>query len=362
MLGVNPPGWYFQQGSQQYNHDRNPYPLQSGSPSWSSFPPIPFHNQSKFTYPNDYPRAYPTIQHIQSSFCYHAHSHPSFTDLQTFYKKDVETRAFFPSTHGSWKMTYASQKFQPNGHCVYHEQEADWFDFDDETTDEDFQTVERRFDLFPVPEEPVLPIEKLTVAIMDDFEFYCDDENFIQVYTDGSFINGRYKLVDSVSAIGVWFGPNHKLNVSQPTRLGGYNSDGAELEAIIEAIKIVCSCGVDKVQVNTDSKNSVRFVTYFISKWEANGWRNIKGFPVRNQNLIRQLYHYSQLVTIKWNYVPSCGGVRGNIEADRLARIASAACATASGKRKSRYVSVRKISEDRPNRMHNRKLQRYSPY
>lgn len=58
--------------------------------------------------------------------------------------------------------------------------------------------------------------------------------------------------------------------------------------------------GVDKVQVNTDSKNSVRFVTYFISKWEANGWRNIKGFPVRNQNLIRQLHHYSQLVTIKW--------------------------------------------------------------
>ncbi|XP_032795668.2 uncharacterized protein LOC116932058 [Daphnia magna] len=356
MLGVNPPGRYSQQGPQHYNHDRNPYSIQSGSPPWSSFPPIPFHNQSNFPYSNDYPRTYSTIQHFQSSLCYH----PSFTDLQTFCKKAVETRAFFPPTHhGSWKMTSTFQKFQSHGHCVYDEEEADWFDFGDETADEDFQTVERRFDLFPVPEEPVLPIEKLTVAIMDDFEFYCDDENFIQVYTDGSFINGRYKLVDSVSAIGVWFGPNHKLNVSQPTRLGGFNSDGAELEAIIEAIKIVCSCGVDKVQVNTDSKNSVRFVTYFISKWEANGWRNIKGFPVRNQNLIRQLHHYSQLVTIKWNYVPSCGGVRGNIEADRLARIASAACV---GKRKTQNLSVRKISEGRPNRMSNRKLQRYSPY
>jgi hypothetical protein len=140
--------------------------------------------------------------------------------------------------------------------------------------------------------------------------------------------------------------------------------------------------GVDKVQINTDSKNSVRFVTYFISKWEANGWRNIKGLPVRNQNLIRQLYHYTQLVTIKWvlinklllflvytklylrcflckNYVPSCGGVRGNVEADRLARIASAACA---GKRKRQNVSMKRTSEDSRNRINNRKLRRYCPY
>ncbi len=154
------------------------------------------------------------------------------------------------------------------GHCYYDEEEADWFDFGDEIQilEGDSQITEPRFELFPVPEEPVVPFEQLTVALMDDYEFYCDDKDFIQVYTDGSYINGRYKLIDSVSAIGVWFGPNHKLwvmfvsvspkkifwtyitfprrNLSQPTRLGGYNSDGAELEAIIEAIKIVCSCGI----------------------------------------------------------------------------------------------------------------------
>lgn len=57
--------------------------------------------------------------------------------------------------------------------------------------------------------------------------------------------------------------------------------------------------GVEKVQINTDSQNAIRFLTYFIGKWEANGWRNIKGLPVRNQNLIRQLDDYSRLVAIK---------------------------------------------------------------
>ena len=99
------------------------------------------------------------------------------------------------------------------GHCYYDEEEADWFDFGDEIQilEGNSQIGELSCELFPVPEEPVVPIEQLTVALMDDYEFYCDDQDFIQVYTDGSYINGRYKLIDSVSAIGVWFGPNHKL-------------------------------------------------------------------------------------------------------------------------------------------------------
>lgn len=99
------------------------------------------------------------------------------------------------------------------GHCYYDEKEADWFDFGDEIQilEGDSQITEPRFEMFPVPEEPVVPFELLTVALMDDYEFYCDDKDFIQVYTDGSYINGRFKLIDSVSAIGVWFGPNHKL-------------------------------------------------------------------------------------------------------------------------------------------------------
>ncbi|XP_046454413.1 ribonuclease H-like isoform X2 [Daphnia pulex] len=361
MLGVNPSGRYFQHGPGPQHY--NPYPpIQHGRlPSLPYHPTAPFHNQSS-VHPTFDERAHSTKPRA-GGFNF-PHPESSFAELQTFCNRTRQATASLsrPPVHQSQPRKITTfPKPHSYGHCYYDEEEADWFDFGDEIQilEGDSQITEPRFEMFPVPEEPVVPFEQLTVALMDDYEFYCDDKDFIQVYTDGSYINGRFKLIDSVSAIGVWFGPNHKLNVSQPTRLGGYNSDGAELEAIIEAIKIVCSCGVDKVQINTDSKNSVRFVTYFISKWEANGWRNIKGLPVRNQNLIRQLYHYTQLVTIKWNYVPSCGGVHGNVEADRLARIASAACA---GKGKRQNLSMKRTSEDPPSRINNRKLRRYCPY
>lgn len=93
------------------------------------------------------------------------------------------------------------------------EEEADWFDFGDENFPDDnnsTNTTKRRFEWYPVPAEPVVPIERLTIAIMEDHEFYCDDQDYIQVYTDGSY---RSRLGNSFSAIGVWFGPNHKLCV-----------------------------------------------------------------------------------------------------------------------------------------------------
>ena len=88
-------------------------------------------------------------------------------------------------------------------------EEADWFDFgDDDIEVLDYQGTEQKLANFPVPTEPVIPFERLTVAIMDDYEFYCDDQDFVQVYTDGSY---RDSFGDSHASIGVWFGPNHKL-------------------------------------------------------------------------------------------------------------------------------------------------------
>lgn len=96
-----------------------------------------------------------------------------------------------------------------------YEEEADWFDFGDNDDDIIFEGfypgTKQKFDFFPVPTEPVIPIERLTIALMDDHEFYCDDFDFIQIYTDGSF---RSAPGGSFSAIGVWFGPNHKLCVA----------------------------------------------------------------------------------------------------------------------------------------------------
>ena len=92
---------------------------------------------------------------------------------------------------------------------ISNREEADLFDFgDDDIEVLDYQGTEQKLANFPVPTEPVIPFERLTVAIMDDYEFYCDNQDFVQVYTDGSY---RDSIGDSHASIGVWFGPNHKL-------------------------------------------------------------------------------------------------------------------------------------------------------
>ena len=66
---------------------------------------------------------------------------------------------------------------------------------------------EHRFE-FPVPTEPAIPVEKLEVAQFEcGHTFYCDAEEYVQVYTQGE---GRNKTEKSQKAsIGVWFGPDH---------------------------------------------------------------------------------------------------------------------------------------------------------
>ena len=55
-----------------------------------------------------------------------------------------------------------------------------------------------------------------------------------------------------------------------------------------------------KLQINTDYINTVRFMMYFILKWEQNGWMTVRGTPVKNQVLIRELDFFSHLVDVKW--------------------------------------------------------------
>lgn len=58
--------------------------------------------------------------------------------------------------------------------------------------------------------------------------------------------------------------------------------------------------GVTQLQINTDYINLIHFMMYFIFKWEHNGWMTIKGTPVKNQTLIRELDYFSGLLQIKW--------------------------------------------------------------
>ncbi len=90
---------------------------------------------------------------------------------------------------------------------------ADWFDMKalglDLDCDDDFDSSSWRFE-FPVPTEPVVPVEQLKLQQFDQQVFYIDDEGYAQVYTQGEC---RTPFTGPAS-IGVWFGPDHPMQVS----------------------------------------------------------------------------------------------------------------------------------------------------
>jgi hypothetical protein len=65
-------------------------------------------------------------------------------------------------------------------------------------------------------------------------------------------------------------------------------------------LSINLAAGVKKLQINTNYINMVRFMMYFILKWEQNGWMTIRETPVKNQVVIRELDYFSRLIDVKW--------------------------------------------------------------
>lgn len=110
-------------------------------------------------------------------------------------------------------------------------------------------------------------------------------------------------------------------NVSECLYRGRRTQEAARFAAVIEAIKVAGSCGkllrllcffrvtlnfcihclgITKLQINTDYINVIRFMIYFILKWEGNGWMTVRGTPVKNQVLIQELDYFSRLLDVKW--------------------------------------------------------------
>lgn len=91
-------------------------------------------------------------------------------------------------------------------------------------------------------------------------EFEEDSEGYVQVYTDGACsANGRS---GARAGIGVYWGDDHHLNVSEPVSGRATNNCG-EIQAATRAMKQAIDNGVKKLVVNTDSQ----FVINSVTKW-----------------------------------------------------------------------------------------------
>ncbi|KAH9928081.1 ribonuclease H-like domain-containing protein, partial [Fomitopsis serialis] len=142
-----------------------------------------------------------------------------------------------------------------------------------------------------------------------------DESGWLIVYSDGA-CKGNGK-VGSVAGVGVWWGQKRCPGVQTNNR--------AELIAIVRVLE---TAPHDKRQllIKTDSQYSINCFQTWLPGWIAKGWRNSKGEPVKNRQLIQYL---SALLDqralegqkVRLQYVRGHAGEEGNEGADFLANV-----------------------------------------
>ncbi|KAI0225997.1 hypothetical protein L0F63_005648 [Massospora cicadina] len=117
-------------------------------------------------------------------------------------------------------------------------------------------------------------------------------EDPICVHVDGSYF---YLGGNSVGCgIGVFFGPESKLNQAAPlsvvTKAGPRSCFRAEIAAAVRALQILSDFYPYPVIIRSDSKVLVNaMTTNKVETWLVNGWKNSRGTAVRNWDLLEAL-------------------------------------------------------------------------
>lgn len=148
-----------------------------------------------------------------------------------------------------------------------------------------------------------------------------------EAYTDGSAFGNSRRNKHARAGVGVWFGDNDPLNVSENLLDcfdGPSTSSRAELAACIRAIEQWRrgpgrSAGA-VLLIHTDSSYVYNTVTQWAERWAARGWLKSNGAPVENQDLVKRLFSLARKYDVRFNKVPAHVGLHGNEMADKLAR------------------------------------------
>nr|XP_046230050.1 ribonuclease H1 isoform X2 [Scatophagus argus]XP_046230051.1 ribonuclease H1 isoform X2 [Scatophagus argus] len=139
----------------------------------------------------------------------------------------------------------------------------------------------------------------------------------VVVYTDGCCsANGR---VGARAGIGVYWGHNHPLNVSEPLK-GRQTNQRAEIRAACKALEQAKEKNIKKLVLYTDSMFTINGVTRWVKNWKLNNWRLKSGGPVINKEDFMKLDRLNAELEVVWMHIPGHVGYRGNEEADRLSR------------------------------------------
>ena len=154
-------------------------------------------------------------------------------------------------------------------------------------------------------------------------DFDVDQNGFVLVYTDGACSYNGTPMAKA--GIGVWWGDDNPLNVSEPISGRKHTNQAAEIQAALRAVQIAKKYNVRKLAINTDSQYVKNCMGNWLPTWKENGWLNHNRRPVSNQQAIRELDNEinSGDIWVKFRYVQAHAGNYGNEQADYLAREAT---------------------------------------
>ncbi|KAK1171866.1 ribonuclease H1 isoform X1 [Acipenser oxyrinchus oxyrinchus] len=202
----------------------------------------------------------------------------------------------------------------------------DYTDSELETIFANTSGVKRLYDDFSEDGEPSAkrrksPEETGTVCATqatvgkDSFTYMGDA---VVVYTDGC-CSGNGKTKGARAGIGVYWGPDHPMNVCD--RLPGRpTNQRAEIHAASRACEQAKSMNIKKIVIYTDSMFTINGITKWISNWKKNGWKLKSGGEVINKEDFQRLEKGIQDLEVVWMHIPGHAGYKGNEEADRLAK------------------------------------------
>lgn len=129
----------------------------------------------------------------------------------------------------------------------------------------------------------------------------------MQIYTDGSFINGKggwaYVVVVNNEKVDERYG-----SVEKPT------NNRAELTAIIKALEDYPQCDV----ILSDSEYCVKTFNQWIDQWKKRGWKKSDGKIPLNLDLIMKIDALRQ--NVKFQHVYGHNGNYWNEYVDHLAK------------------------------------------
>ncbi|XP_064483380.1 ribonuclease H1-like isoform X2 [Ornithodoros turicata] len=142
------------------------------------------------------------------------------------------------------------------------------------------------------------------------------DDDMLHVYTDGACTANGKK--GAKAGIGVYWGHNHPMNVSE--RISGRQTNNrAEIQAAVKAMQQAKSMGGCNLTIYTDSQFMIQSVTSWMPAWVKNNWQLSNGGPVKNKEDFQDLLRAAEGLNVKWVHVRGHRGIEGNERADQLA-------------------------------------------